>query len=309
MVTTPFLVEQTLCGIKTEGAYANIATLAATDYIYVENLDLKFDHKGIERGYQYNSLNPLADASGSTLVNISFETEYQISGSAGNPVVVTPYGALEQAAGLFQNSTQYICEQTASTGFPSVGKSATIYVYYRDKAYGIKGVYGNIEETHTSDGLVKLKFTGQGLYATESLASSVPSPTFKENYVKVASASLSTHAYTPEWSEVVVNYGNELQAVPYAGDVYGFSKVLIVRRKPTIKMKVLMDSKSGHDFIGRRIDKTQGAITYAAGTVPGKMTYSFPTTQYREVDIADENGIYILNVTANVVGNFTKTLS
>lgn len=312
MVTQPYIVEQVLLGVKTEASYGTQATLTAgTDFLYVENVDLKIDTKGVERNYKHNALNALADAPGSTIFNLSFEAEYQTSGSAGD--VLAPYGALEAAAGLkasvsASNSVTYVMEHTASSGFPSPGSSATVQVYFRDKLFTLTGVYGNIEETHKADGIVKLKFTGQGLYQTESSAT-MPAATFKENYVRVASASMSTHGYDPEFTEFTINYGNDVKAIQYAGTANGYGKVMIVGRKPVVTFKTLMDSKAGHDFIGRRIDKSTGSISLQDGSGTGnKILYTMGTTQYREVDIAEDNGVFVYNVTANVIGNFTKKI-
>ena len=312
MVTQPYIIEQVVLGVKSEATYGAVATLAAgTDFIYVEGLDLKIDTKGVERNYKHNALNAVADAPGNTIFNISFETEYQTSGSAG--AVIAPYGALEAAAGLkasvsASNSVTYIMEHTASANFPSPGTSATMQVYFRDKLFTITGVYGNIEETYKADGIVKVKFTGQGLYQTESVGT-IPSPTYKENYVRVASASMATHTYDPEFSEVTINYGNDVKAIAYAGTANGYGKVMITNRKPTITFKTLMDTKAGHDFIGQRIDKTTGSFALTVGTGTGnKIQYTVGTTQYREVDIAEDNGIFVYNVTSNVIGDFSKKI-
>jgi hypothetical protein len=313
MITAPYISEQTCLGIKTEASYGTTASLsAATDFIYVEGVDLKVDHKQIERNYYDARLSAPADVPGSTLYTISFDTEYQTSGSAGN--VLAPYSAIEQAAGMFVSASAtnvtYLLQHTASANFPCPGKSATIQVYYKDKLYTLTGVYGNLQETHRSDGVVKLKFNGTGIYNSESLGT-FPTPSYKENYVKVASASLRLHdSYDGEFSEVTIDYGVAVTQIPYAGTANGISKIMITGRKPTIKIKTLMDSKANHDFVGKMVAKTAGSISYTVGTGAGNViTYAIPSSQYRSVDVSDSNGVYMFDVTANIVNEFTKVIS
>lgn len=308
-VTTPFLVEQFLLGAKTEASYGTRATLVATNYVYVNSVDLKIDSKNVARDYRHAQLNTLADAQGDTLYNITIEGEYRVSGSGKS---VDPIDTLEQAAGLYPSSSAtpditYFLTHSADTGFPCPGKSATIVAYYRNQLYTLLGVYGNMVETHNSDGLVKYKFTGKGIYSA-SVEIAQPSPTFNGTYVKVASASFTAQGYTPEWSSFEIDYGNTVEVIPYAGDQYGYSKVLITKRDPTVKFNPLMDSKATHDYVGKMIDKSEQGFKYNTnGTAGSRLEYS-GSCQYRQVDIKDENGVYRYDVVANLVGQYTKRI-
>lgn len=311
-VAQPYITEQVLLGVKSESTYGTIATpAAATDYIYVSELDLSVDQKTIERNYKHISLNNLQNAPGPTLLKVSFTSEYQTSGVAGT--ALAPYGALEAAAGQIAsasaNDVTYTLALTASTNFPGPGTSATMQVYYRDQLYTIKGVYGTITETHKSDGLKTVKFDGTGLYVTNSVATGVPSPTYSDNYVRVISGSSLLHSYDADFSEMTINYGCEIAAIPSVGDTYGYSKVMIVNRKPEITINPLMDSKSTFDAIGRRVSQATGSFTFNEGSGTGnRVYYNFPIVQIGNLDITEADGVYRYSMTLNPVGNWSKRI-
>lgn len=312
MVNTPYITEQIAVLVKTESSYGTDATPSVgSDALFVDNFSYKPTHTGIQRQYKHNALNALSDLPGQTLVDISFDYDYMTTGVAGSAVAAV--SALEQAAGMFVSASAsnvtYLLQHTASANFPSPGKSATVYVYMRDMLYKVTGVYGSVVEKHKSDGIVKCSFTGKGLYTAASTAT-VAAPSMTGNYVKVASSSMSVHTYDPEWSEFEVDYGVQTAVIPYSGNSNGISKIMITGRQPVLKMKTLMDTYSNHDFIGRYIGKNTGSLSYVTGTGTGnKVTYSFPTTQYREVNITDEDTVYKYDLTINVAGDFTKTIA
>lgn len=312
MVNTPYITEQVGILLKTESAYGTEATPSVgTDALFVDNFSYKPVHSGIQRQYRHNALNAITDVPGQTLVELSFDFDYMTTGVAAT--AVPAIGALEQAAGMFSSASAstvtYLLQHTASSGFPCPGKSATAKVYYRDQIYTVTGIYGNIVERHMSDGVVKCSFSGRGLYTAATTGAAI-APTMSGNYVKVASSSMTVHTYDPEWSEFEVDYGVQLANIPYSGNSNGISKIMITGRQPVLRVKTLMDSYSNHDFIGRYISKATGSLAYTTGTGTGnRVSYSFPTTQYREVNITDEDTVYKYDVTVNVAGDFTKTIA
>ena len=129
MSISPILVEQSLVGIKSETTYGTAVTPGATDFIYASSIDLKVDTTPVERNYRHQALNNISNAPGSVLYSLSFETEYQYSGSGG--VVLAPYDAIEKSAGLYSivsagTDVSYKVESTASGNMLSPGTSATV---------------------------------------------------------------------------------------------------------------------------------------------------------------------------------------
>lgn len=314
-VANPFLVEQFAVGVKTEATHSVANTpVAGTDYIYCTTADLLPEMNQIERDYRHNSLDALADAKGDVIVNVVLEGEYQ--GGAAASGYHSGSHALEQAAGMLasQSTTEmtYIQESTSSSStlFPCPGKSCTIVGAYRTNLITVVGVYGNLIETHAFNGLVKYRFEGKGIFSS-FVTGSQPTPTYAERYINVLPSTASVHSYTPEWSQIEINYGNTVEAVQYAGSVYGYSKVMITKRRPMISFDALMDitdNVAGHDFIGRMISKEASTFRLHTGKSAGRRLVYSGSCQYRTVDVADRNGINVFNVVANVTGSIKKEL-
>lgn len=313
-VANPYLVEQYAVGIKTETSYGTAATPAVgTDYIYVTTADLTPQMNQVERDYRHNSLNALADAAGDVIVNVVLEGEYQGGAAAGS--YNSGSHALELAAGMIDSASvsdahTYLQEHTASsTSYPCPGKSCTIVGAYRTNLITVTGVYGNLVETHEFNGIVRFRFEGKGLFGGY-VAGTQPTPTYTEQFIPVTPSTASVHGYSPEWSKIEINYGNQIETIQDAGSVYGYSKVIIARRKPMISFDMLMDAQGTHDPIGRMIAKTTGSFALTTGTAAGrKIAYTISSCQYRTVDVGNRNGVNIFNISANVVGTFSKKLS
>lgn len=313
ILAQPIIVEQCAVAVKSESAYSTPATIAATDFLYVSKFVPKFDHKSIERNQMKGNLLASADVPGNTLVDIEIEGDYQTAGAAGS--VFAAIDALEKACGRTSTtsagvSVAYTTPPTGSAGFPCPGTSLTCVGYFKGELVTVRGVYGTMVETLKSDGVVTFAFKGKGLYTPMS-HSTVPSTTYQDKYVQVISASVSAHGYDPEVSQIVVDYGVSVVADPYVGDAYGYSRTRISGEiKPTVKIDPLMDSVATFDPISKMITKASGSITVSVGSVAGsRISYSFPTTQFREVNVADRNGAQAWDITANVFGQWTKTIS
>ena len=308
-VTTPVLVEQLAFGIKSETAYGTFSAPTTSDYLYVDKCDAKFESEDIARQYKSGDLNDLESAQGPVLMSFAVEGEYMIKSGSACP----PMDAIERACGMTASTatmvTTYSGSSIAPTSFPGPGQSATILAYYRNELIAIKGAYGDYEEEHKSNGVITFKFTGKGLYQTWSTGTA-PSPAYATgSYIRVSSSSLSVQAYVPEWSIFRVKYGNTVEAIPFAGDVTGYSRVVITKRRPTFEFDPLLPGTATHDYISNLVGKTKGAMTYSVGSVNGfKMAYSATLSQYTAVDVMNRNGVQGFNVTSKIIGPFTKVL-
>lgn len=309
-VTNPVLVEQFLFGIKTESSYGTLASLAATDFMYVDKCEVKFESEDVPRDYKHADLNALESVQGSTLISLNVEGEYTFTSAS----VYAPMDAIEQAAGMTSSIT---AGKTTYSGSNSAfaatmvgpGKSATVLAYHKNELVAIRGVHGDYEETHASNDVVRWKFSGKGLYQTWSTATQPSATIPTASYVRVASSSFSMQSYIPEWSKIVIKYGNTVEAIPYAGDDTGYSKVIITKRRPTVEFDPLLPGTSTHDYIARLVTKTKGAFALTVGTVAGyKIVYAADNCQYTSVDVAERQGLQAFNVTAKIIGAFSKTL-
>lgn len=313
-VTTPILAEQFLFGIKSETTYGTARTLTASvDFMYVNKTDVKFESQDIARDYKHADLNALESAQGPVLISFNVEGEYMVSGSAGD--VVGPMDAIEKASGMGSvvsaaTSVTYSGSNAAAGSFPGPGTSATALLYYKGELVTVRGVYGDYEETHESNGVVTFKFSGKGLYTAMSTTTQPSATIPTASYVRVSSSSLSVHSYIPEWSKFTVKYGNTVEAIPYAGDANGYSKVVITKRRPTFEFDPLMPGTGTHDYIARLVAKSKGALSLVVGTATGaKITYTAADTQYTSVDVAERSSLQSFNVVGKIIGNFTKLIS
>lgn len=312
-IANPILSEQVIVGIKSEAVYGTIPSFTpATDFMYVSSFEPKITHTAVQRKYLRGDLLQNLEAPGSTLLDVTIKGEYETAAAAGS--VYGPMNALELACGKSSTvsagaSVTYTVISSGLTNFPGPGTSCSIVGYYHGEQIQIKGVYGSMKETYKAGNIVEFEFVGKGLY-TAMAHTAIVTPTFVENYVTVYSGILSVMSYSPEWSEVTFDYGVKVDAIPFGGDTYGFSRVIITDQVPTLVFNPLMDSVATFDPVTKLVSKANGSWSFQCGQVAGSIiTYSGTKCQFQTVDVKDRDGLEAWEIKANVVGSYSKVIS
>jgi hypothetical protein len=295
------LVRKTVIGVKTETTQGTPATLAATDFMLAEDVQLKPSVEMLDRNYYRSSLSPIASIAGKRLYDLTFKTEIKGSGTAGT--IYAPLDACLQACGFTSTAsagvsvTYALTSAAASANFYGPGKSATFEVYKDGIKHIIAGALGNLKGSVEVTKYGYAEFTMKGLYAAPTDASA---PTQTYSSVKpavVVSASLSLAGLSAIATKLDFDLGNEVVERPSLSATTGILGFLISGRKPKGSCDPEAETIATHPFWANLLASTEASSSIVIGATAGNIvTITMPKTQYTDAPYGDRSGILTFEV-------------
>jgi hypothetical protein len=301
------LATKKVIGMKTEASQGSIATLAESDFFNAFDVESDVEVEFIDPNYVSSSLDPFAQLIGKRWMTAKFKRFLFASGSKG--VAVAPLSALLQACGLTETivtstSVTYAPSSNPATNYFGPGKSATIKLH-EDGSASLSGLYkiltgamGNCKLIIQAGKPVTIESEFKGLYTAVADAvvptntpSSVAAPI-------VLSALFSVGSYAAIIEKLEIDLANEVSEKPSVNAATGILGFQITGRKPQGSIDPEAVLVATHDFYGRMVAGTLGAITITIGTGAGSITtITMPQVQYGKVTTGKRSGeLMIFNV-------------
>lgn len=299
-------------GIKNETTQNTEATIAATDYITIQDATFKVGKNTVERDYKRGALDSLSSVVAERWAEIETTVELRNSSSVGYPELEALFTCCGTTSVIGSATSSIIPVSTAMTGMLSPATSSTVAVYLDGIKHVALGCVGTAKGTLEAGKVPMVTFTLKGLYSGSADASNpVPTDLVTTAPPIVQSITLKVGAYSPiAVSKVDWDLGTEtamLSDVNSLNAVYGF---LVTGRKPTVTLNPVVDTLANHDAIKAMIAGTEYSMSCQIGTAANNaVEVIFPQIQYTEVTNEDRNGVlgYAITGKANGSGNNSYT--
>lgn len=252
------------------------------------------------------SLSPLADVPGAQLARLTFRVELKGAGSAYSTSVKPAVGEFLRGCGFAETVDTTVGAETVTYDPASTGhKSMTIALYQDGIRQLMYGARGNVKFTFRHGEPVYADFEFLGVYDGTTDVT-LPSPIFESTIPPAFYNSTFTVAGSSMLIEgITIDMGNVLTLRKDVTKTAGYYSAIITGREPNGSFDPEMVAVASHDFYGRWIAGTTGALVIGpvGGTQYNKVTVTAPAVQYRKVADADRDGIAIADTSFLLVGD------
>lgn len=301
MATTPKLVRKTVIGVKTETTQGTPATLAATDFLLAEDVNIKPSVEMLDRNYYRTSLDSIASVAGKRLYDVTLKTELKGSGTAGT--VYAPLDALIQACGFTSTPSAGVSvtyaptSAAASSNFFGPGKSCTLEIYKDGIKHVVAGAMGNMKIVAEVTKYGYCEFTLKGVYAAPTDASAGTQTYLAQKPAVVVGASLSLAGLSAIATKFEIDCGNEVVERPDLSAATGLKGFMISARKPVGSCDPEAETIATHPFWANILASTEASSSLVIGATAGNIvTITLPKTQYVDAPYGDRNSILTFDV-------------
>ena len=295
------LVRKTVIGVKTETTQGTPATLAATDFMLAEDVQLKPSVEMLDRNYYRTSLSSIASVAGKRMYDLTFKTELKGSGTAGT--IYAPLDACIQACGFTSTASAGVSvtyaptSAAASANFYGPGKSATFEIYKDGIKHVVAGALGNMKIVAEVNKYAYCEFTFKGVYAAPSDTAVGTTTYLAQKPAVVVSASLSLAGLSAIATKFEIDMGNEVVERPSLSASTGLLGFIISGRKPVGSCDPEAETIASHPFWANILASTEASSSLVVGATAGNIvTITLPKTQYTDAPYGDRNGILTFDV-------------
>lgn len=257
-----------------------------------------------ERTFLDNSLSPQKAIATTRLGKLSFKVECKGSGTAGTAPAL---GKLLRACGF----NEAVVASTSVTYTPTSALSniptLSIAIYKDGLRKALKGCRGNVKYSAKAGepGMFEFEFTG--VYdGTTDVAIITPSGVETTVPVSLLSATFSIASFSAFVSQIDFDMGNTLAPRGDINQASGYISTLLTKRNPKGSFDPEDELVATHDFYGRWLAGTTGALTWKhQGSAGNITTFTVPACQYMKLDEGDRDGIAVLNADYLMARNST----
>lgn len=241
---------------------------------------------------------------GTRLATISFKVENKGSGTAGTAPAL---GKLFKACGLGETVVASTSVTYAPVSALASVPTLTVAIYQDGVRKQIRGARGNVKYSAKNGEPGMFEFTFLGVYDAVT-DQTLLTPSGVETTVPVAllSALFSVASFSAFISQISFDMGNTLAPRPDINQASGYISTLLTGRKPTGGFDPELELVATHDWYGRWLAGTTGALTWKhAGSAGNICTFSVPVCQYTKVSDGDREGVALAPVEFLAVRNST----
>ncbi len=284
-----------LIGIKLEATQGTVATLAATDYFYAQDISYDPQVEQLDRDPSRTSLGPVPAMIGKRSQQISFKKELVGSGVAGTTdVSLSAIFCSMGLTGATVASAQIFTPTNAaeSTNFYGPGRSATIR-YWKDGILQtiVGALCTSCKLTINAAKIPMLEVTYKGVWIDQT---DTAEPTVSVNKLLppiVQNAALTVEGYAGITSKFDIDFGietSEIEDISSSGGVLGY---MFLGHKAKASYEPLTPTLAAHNAFNVLINGTTGTLAASIGTAAGnKFVITCPCVQYTEVKYTDASG-------------------
>jgi len=246
-----------------------------------------------KREFLDNSLSKFKMVSGTRLGRITFKCEVKGSGAAGT---APAFGKLLIACGFGETVVPATSVTYAPTSTLANITTLTIALYKDGLRKALKGCRGNVKYSAKVGEPGVLEFEFVGVYdAVTDVAMLTPSGVETTVPVPLMSAVFSVAGFSAFCSQIAFDMSNTLEPRTDMNAVAGYISTLLTNREPKGSFDPEDELVATHDFYGRWLANTTGALTWKhAGSAGNICTFTAPACQYTKIAENDRNGIATL---------------
>lgn len=276
----------------TEGTAIALAGADANNLIMEPTFEA--DVPMYERSFLDNSLSPQKAIATTRLARLSFKVEAKGSGTAG---IAPALGKLLRACGFAETVVAVTSVTYNPTSALANIPTLSLAIYKDGLRKAIKGARGNVKYSAKAGepGMFEFEFTGVYDEVTDV---AIITPSGVETTVPVAllSATFSIASFSAFVSQLTFDMGNTLAPRGDINQASGYISTLLTKRNPKGSFDPEDELVATHDFYGRWLAGTTGALTWKhQGSAGNIATFTVPACQYMKLSEADRNGIAVLN--------------
>lgn len=236
------------------------------------------------------SLSPFKMIPGTRLAKVSFKVENKGSGTAGTAPAI---GKLLLACGFGETVVGGVSVTYAPISTLANITSLTIALFKDGLKQMIKGARGNVKYSSKNGEIGMYEFEFIGVYDSVADVAMV-TPSGVETTVPVAllSALFSVAAFSAFISQISFDMSNTIEPRPDINTAAGYISALLTKREPKGSFDPEAELVATHDFYGRWLAGTTGALTWKhPGSAGNICTFNVPVCQYTKISESDRNGI------------------
>lgn len=291
------LSNRQIVAAKIEAVEGTVETLAAADANaqILEPAKWEPNISMFERKLMDISYSNFKQIPGTRLATISLKVENKGSGTAGTAPAL---GKLFKACGLGETIVAVTSATYAPVSALASIPTLTIAIYQDGIRKQIRGARGNVKYSakNGEPGMFEFSFVGVYDAVTDQ---SLLTPSGVETTVPVAllSALFSVAGFSAFVSTISFDMGNTLTPRPDINQASGYISTLLTGRTPKGSFDPELETVATHDWYGRWIAGTTGALTWKhTGTAGNICTFSAPVCQYIKINDGDRDGVAIAPV-------------
>lgn len=276
----------------TEGTAIALAGADANNLIMEPTFEA--DVPMYERSFLDNSLSPQKAIATTRLARLSFKVECKGSGTAGTAPAL---GKLLRACGFNETVVASTSVTYAPTSALANIPTLSMAIYKDGLRKALKGARGNVKYSAKAGEPGMFEFEFVGVYdGTTDVAILTPSGVDTTVPVSLLAATFSIASFSAFVSQITWDMGNQLTPRGDINQASGYISTLLTKRNPKGSFDPEDELVATHDFYGRWLAGTTGALTWKhQGSAGNIATFTVPACQYMKLSEADRNGIAVLN--------------
>ena len=298
------ITKRQLLGVTQEATQGTAATVAVTDYIQAQDVELKIVTEKLPRDYTRNHLDGVEDFIGKKTSEVSFKVELK-GGNGINGRSITAHSALSAllegvglSGGVDGLDMLFVPTATAAGAtYYGAGKSVTFNVYKDGIFHTVTGALGSMKVGVEAGKIAMLDFSFKGGYYAPSDAT-MPAATPKKHFPPIVqSAGLSIHGFAPVAAKLDIDLGTQVSPRDDINSTDGLAGFQITSFDAKGSVDPEVPSIAAHNFFGRLSAGTTGTGTVQVGSTSGNMVLiTMANVQYSDVSYGDRNGLMVYTV-------------
>lgn len=276
----------------TEGTAITLAGADANNLIMEPRFEA--DVPMYKREFLDNSLSPFKHLATTRLARLSFKCECKGSGTAGTAPAL---GKLLKACGFGETVVASTSVTYAPISALASIPTLTLAIYKDGLRKALKGARGNVKYSAKAGEPGMFEFEFVGVYdGTTDVAILTPSGVDTTVPVPLLSATFSVASFSAFVSQLAFDMANELTPRGDINQASGYISTLLTKREPKGSFDPEDELVATHDFYGRWLLGTTGALTWKhEGSAGNITTFTVPNCQYTKIAESDRSGIATLN--------------
>ena len=296
----PLFKEKTILGVKVESTKGTAVVPVGGDAVIAFDVNFTQEATMAERRGGGASL---GHVQGQVIDSMragraTFTIEVKTTG--GTPWWTPETQVLLKACGLSLATATY-----TPTSAYATQKTLTLYSWLDGKLRAIYGAMGNATFKTEAGGRVLIDFDFLGIWAAPT-AAALPTPTWETRTpmrTNAAAGALTVHGTAVLVSSFSFDLGNQVDLREDIGAAGGAINAIITSRNPTCSIDPEDDLVATHDFYGKWLAGTTGALVIAVTDGTDTLTMTAPKFQYTELSPGDRHGIATLDATGVALQN------
>lgn len=266
--------------------------VVATDSLPAFNVTLNPVGAKVERNFMRDTISAEPGLIGSRYYEVTFETEFYGSGTAGT---AARYGPLLQACSMTETISGGISVTYKPNSLGTGAKSVTIYTNFDGRLHKLTGCVGTFEMILKAGEPARLRWTFRGIYNAPT-DTALAAPTFETNVnapPKVLGSAFTFNSIsTFVVQQLTITLGNVIANREDVNATHGYKGFAVTMRKATALMNPEAFTVATYDAFTDWINATLRQLSVVVGATAGSiMTITLPKCEIDDIRQGEREGI------------------